>query len=128
MLRRPPSGWRQRNRKTTKRATWLPRLPLLPASEIPDRLEVNVEVIRRCAEGAADRPLVFRRHGLEPASHVRRQFAAASAAQRAADRLVEVASGTLCLLSQPRHLLPTDVVHQLFLRTARFCPMLLSGT
>lgn len=80
------------------------RLPLLPASEVPDRLEVNVEVFGCRAQRAADHGAFLAREPLQCEAHVFRQLSAAGTAKSRPDRLGVVAARASRLARQTRHL------------------------
>jgi hypothetical protein len=67
---------------------------------------VDVEVVRGGAQRVADHATVLRRDVLDGQPHVRRQLAAAAAAERVPDGLVEIAAGALPFLREIGHLLP----------------------
>src|SRR5215212_1798992 len=92
MWRGAPRSWLSRSRRTRRRASSPSWLPLLPASEVPHRLEVDVEVVRRLAQRVTDGPRLALRDLLEEKTHVLRQFAPAAPAQSASDRLIEIAA------------------------------------
>src|SRR5436190_1463302 len=79
-------------------------LALLPASELPYRLEVDVEVVRGLPHGMADRPRLALRDLLEEHAHVLRKLAAAAAAESGTDGFVVIAAGTSRHLRQARKL------------------------
>ncbi|MFL6247850.1 MAG: SIR2 family NAD-dependent protein deacylase [Thermoanaerobaculia bacterium] len=69
-------------------------LPNAPAAKVPDRLEVNVEVVRRRAKGVRDHSFFALPNSLQRQSHVRRQLEPAAPAERRPFRLLETAPRT----------------------------------
>lgn len=78
---------------------------LLPPSEVTDGLEVNVEIIGGSAKSANDRRGIMLRDSLEGYAHVLGKLAATLPAKRRAPGLVEIATRTGPLVSQPFYLL-----------------------
>src|ERR1051326_9141840 len=93
-------SWRTRSRETRKRASSRCSLPPLPASKVPDRLEVDVEVVRRGTQRTPHAHPVLVGDRLEAGPHVRRQLAPADAAECVSYGLVEVATRTAPALRQ----------------------------
>src|SRR6478672_9853522 len=111
MLRAQPRNSRRKSLPTRGRRISPRSLVLLPASKVFDRLEVDVEVVRRGTKRAGHGPLVLRIDRFQGAAHVCGQLAAATVAQRIADRLLQIATRTLPSLRESRHLLPIQFVH-----------------
>src|SRR5205823_10066117 len=84
-------------------------LAALAAAEIAHRLEVHVEVVRGGAQRARDGPRILRRHLLERGAHLLGQLHPAAAAERGADRLVEITTRAVRLLGQTLNLLLAEV-------------------
>src|SRR5215212_8933957 len=100
MWRGAPRSWPSRSRRTRRRASSRSWLALLPASELPHRLEVDVEVVRGLAQRVADGPRLALRDLLEEEAHVLRQLAPAVPAQSASNSLVVIAARAARRLSQ----------------------------
>jgi hypothetical protein len=65
---------------------------------------VDVEIIRRGAQGAGDSPFIFGGDLLEARPHVLRQLATATAAESISEGLVEIAARTPPTPGQALHL------------------------